>query len=147
MANDFPLTPEEFHKIYSKVPRLTVEVLLKGPEGVYLTLRDIEPCKGQWHLPGGTVYYGEYILDTVKRVAKREIGIEVKVAKNVGYIEYVGHFSVGLDHPFGMVFEVTEYTGEVQPNKEAAQGQWFKTVPENIHADQDVFLRDHGYLI
>ena len=63
-----PLTPDEFRDIYSKVPRLTVEVVLRSPAGVLLTLRDIEPCRGLWHLPGGTVRYGEKLLDAVRRV-------------------------------------------------------------------------------
>jgi hypothetical protein len=55
-----PLPKDEFDRIFAKVPRLTVEVLIVAEEaGVLLALRDVEPCLGTWNLPGGTVRYGE----------------------------------------------------------------------------------------
>lgn len=138
---DYPLSSEEFDEIYSKVPRLTVEIVLKSETGeLYLTKRAIEPCKGQWHLPGGTVYFGEFLQDAVKRIAKRELGVEVKTAKNIGYIEYPSHFKAGLDSPVGLVFEVTSYQGSPEPNKEATEGGWFTELPSPMHADQDKYL-------
>lgn len=151
MQREWPLTEEEFGTIYAKVPRLTVEVLLAGDQGVYLTERAIEPCKGAWHLPGGTVFFGESLLETVERIAKRELGIEVKAAKQVGYIEYPSHYKKladhenAFDHPVGIVFEVTDYSGTVGLNNEATSAGWFTKLPDKTHADQDDFLRSHGY--
>jgi hypothetical protein len=48
-----PLSEKEFWDIYKKVPRLTVEIILKSEKGIYLTERQIEPCKGLWHFPEG----------------------------------------------------------------------------------------------
>ena len=140
MADEFPLTKEEFDSIYSRVPRLNVEIILQGPDGIYLTKRDIEPCKGQWHLAGGTVYFGETLFESVKRIAKRELGIDVKTAEIIGYIEYPSHFTKGLDHPFGVAFKITDYTGEIKANKEANAAGWFKKLPKPMHTDQDKFL-------
>ena len=55
------LSDEEFYSIYSKVPRLALDVVIRSDEGILLSLRAIEPHKGLWHLPGGTVYRGETI--------------------------------------------------------------------------------------
>jgi ADP-ribose pyrophosphatase YjhB (NUDIX family) len=146
-TQDFPLTQKEFDEIYAKVPRLTVEVIVKNDKGaVYLTRRAIEPCKGQWHLPGGTVRFGEPVAEAVKRIAERELRITVKQAKNVGYIEYPSHYNNELDSPFGIVFEVEEYDGKFQPNDEAQAGGWYNTMPKDMHADQDTFLLTGGYL-
>jgi ADP-ribose pyrophosphatase YjhB (NUDIX family) len=147
MINDKPFTLDDFNKIYSKVPRLTVEVLLYQPtQGVYLTLRDIEPCKDQWHLPGGTVLYGENLTQAVKRVAKRELGISVESSEMVGYIEYPSHYQDGNDHPVGLVFLVKDYTGKLRAETEARDGRWHKVLPPAIHADQDVFLVNNNYI-
>lgn len=143
---DYPLTPEEFHAIYSKVPRLTVEVILRRDGEVYLTKRDIEPFKGQWHLPGGTVFFAESVEAAVRRVGKRELGIEVKTMRPNGFIEYPSHYQNGLDTPVGLVFEVDEFEGDLHTNKEAAEGGWFSKLPENTHADQDAWLVSHGYI-
>ncbi len=145
---EHPLSKEEFDSIYAKVPRLTVEIIVKNSIGeIYLTKRAIQPCIGQWHLPGGTVRFGESLTDAVKRIALRELGIKVTATDNKGYIEYPSHYEHGLDDPVGIVFEVTAYTGALVPNEESESGGWFRKLPENLHADQDLFLLSAGYLV
>ncbi len=147
MKSDYPLSKAEFDAIYSKVTRLAVEVLIyEKDKGVFLTERDIEPCKGQWHLPGGTVLFGEPVKDTVRRIAKREVGIDIKKSRLVGYIDYPSHYEKGLDSPVGLVFEVNDYVGIPKSTTEATDGQWFTSVPKNMHADQDTWLLKNGYL-
>lgn len=142
-----PLTQEEFDLFYSKVPRLTVEIIIyNNDNSIFLTKRAIEPCKGQWHLPGGTLRFGELMLNAVERIAKRELGIHVLKARNVGYIEYPSHFENGLDSPVGIVFEVKNYSGELNPNNESQDYGWFAQMPENMHADQDKYLVRNGYM-
>ncbi len=143
---DYPLSKQEFDYIYSKVPRLTVEVVIRKDGAIYLTKRAIEPCKGQWHLPGGTVRFAEPLTDAVKRIAKRELGIIVKQLKNSGYIEYPSHYLKGLDTPVGLVFEIESYEGNLEPDDESVDSGWFKKLPKGMHADQDRFLLDKGYL-
>jgi ADP-ribose pyrophosphatase YjhB (NUDIX family) len=130
-----PLPKEEFDAIFAKVPRLTVEVLIASPErGVLLGLRDVEPCKGTWNLPGGTVRFGEPLVNAVRRVAAAELDLEVDVGAMVGYIEYPSHYEHGLDSPVGIVFEAQPLDGA------PTSGTWFKVLPENMHAEQKLFL-------
>ncbi|MGZ6638641.1 MAG: NUDIX hydrolase [Solirubrobacteraceae bacterium] len=80
---------DEFDGIFSKVPRVTVEVLIScGGRGVLLALRDVDPCRGMWNLPGGSARFGEPLVEAVRRVAADELGIRVRVGPLVGYIEY-----------------------------------------------------------
>lgn len=141
------LKKEEFKQIYSKVPRLTVEIIVRDERGaLYLTRRAAGPCKGRWHLPGGTVRFGETLLHAVHRVAMRELSIDVQQAKDCGYIEYPSHYLNGLDSPVGLVFEITEYSGVPTPNAEASGGAWFTKLPDDMHPDQDQFLINKSYL-
>jgi ADP-ribose pyrophosphatase YjhB (NUDIX family) len=145
--NGHPLTPEEFDAIYARVPRLTVEVILRDEQGrVYLTKRAIEPCVGQWHLPGGTVRFGEPLTEAVKRVARREVGVTVQDMVQKQYIEYPGHYLHGLDSPVGIVFEVISFEGTPTVNDEAAAGGWYEKLPQPMHADVDKFLVKHKYI-
>jgi ADP-ribose pyrophosphatase YjhB (NUDIX family) len=92
-----PLPKDEFDRIYSKVPRLTVEVLITPEErGVLLALRDVDPCRGMWNLPGGTVRFGARLAEAVTRVAADELEIRVGVDPLLGYIEYPSHYENGL---------------------------------------------------
>lgn len=143
-----PLSQQEFDSIYSRVPRLTVEIIVKNHRGeIFLTKRAIEPCKGMWHLPGGTVRFGELMSEAVKRIAARELSVEVEELVNKGYIEYPSHFLHDMDSPVGIVFEVTKFSGDLSVNSESENSGWFTKIPENMHADQDDYLLKHGYLI
>jgi len=136
-----PLTEQEFWDIYKKVPRLTVEIIVKNDkEEIYLTKRSIEPCKGLWHLPGGTVRFGEPLTEAVKRIAKRELSITPTETGLVGYIEYPSHYLNGLDSPVGIAFAVTTYEDELQANDEATDSGWFSTLPKEMHDEQRDFL-------
>lgn len=148
MPDDEPfLSPAEFSAIYARVPRLTVEIIVRDRAGaVFLTKRALPPCAGSWHLPGGTVRFAEALLEAVRRTALRELGIEVRDAQGNGYIEYPSHYLNGLDSPVGIVFEVTDYVGDVQARADAGDGGWFRRLPPDMHADQDEYLVTHGYL-
>ncbi len=134
-----PLPKDEFDRIFGKVPRLTVEVLIMSTDdGVLLALRDVDPCRGTWNLPGGTVRFGEPLADAVRRVARDELGIPVDVGPLVGYIEYPSHYENGLDCPVGLVFGAEPAAGA------RARGQWFRVLPENMHDEQKRFLLAHA---
>ncbi|HZC73907.1 MAG TPA: NUDIX domain-containing protein [Jatrophihabitans sp.] len=149
MADDvLPLSPAEFDAIYARVPRLTVEIVVPdGAGAVFLTQRAVAPCAGTWHLPGGTVRFAEPLIEAVRRIARRELCIKVRAARSNGYIEYPSHYLNGLDSPVGIVFEVTDYAGDVQAGADATDGRWFRHVPDGMHADQDEYLVARGYLV
>ncbi len=133
-----PLPQDEFDWIFSRVPRLTVEVVITEPRrGVLLSLRDIEPCRGMWHLPGGTVRFGEPAVEAVRRVAEAELGLTVAVGELLGYIEYPSHYEHGLDSPLGLAFAADAADGVDAP----AGCEWFRALPENMHEEQKSFLR------
>jgi ADP-ribose pyrophosphatase YjhB (NUDIX family) len=132
-----PLPQDEFDRIFRRVPRLTVEVLITSEDdGVLLALRDVDPCRGTWNLPGGTVRFGEPVVDAVRRVAHAELGVDVTPGPLVGYIEYPSHYENGLDSPVGLVFRADPVTSP-------ALGQWFQVLPDNMHDEQKRFLAEH----
>jgi ADP-ribose pyrophosphatase YjhB (NUDIX family) len=91
--------------------------------------------------PGGTVRFGEPLVNAVKRIAKRELNIKVTKTKLLGYIEYPSHYLHGLDSPVGIAFLVESYTGTIKPNEEAKNGAWFKRLPTFMHQEQKDFLK------
>jgi ADP-ribose pyrophosphatase YjhB (NUDIX family) len=139
-----PLTEGEYREIYAKVPRLAVEVLVRNDAGaVFLTRRAQDPCRGLWHVPGGTVQFGERLADAVRRTAARELAIDVQRSELRGVIEYPSHFEHGLGSPVGLVYEAVAYSGDPRAGADASDGGWFTTLPRPMHADQDSFLLEH----
>jgi ADP-ribose pyrophosphatase YjhB (NUDIX family) len=141
-----PLPQAEYEAIFSRVPRLTVEVVITAAnmEGVLLSRRLTGPCQGLWHLPGGTVRFGEPLTDAARRIPRTELGLEVTVGPLIGYIEYPSHLVLG-DWPVGIAF-LTELSSTSAPGIESGTGSvaWFRQLPEDMHEEQKAFLRGHG---
>ncbi|MGA2926094.1 MAG: NUDIX hydrolase [Solirubrobacteraceae bacterium] len=133
------LPKPEYDAIYSRVPRLCVEVVIATPQlGVLLTRREIPPNVGAWHVPGGTVLFAEPIVDAVKRVARDELGLQVDVGALLGYIEYPSHYLNGLDSPVGLAFSCA-IAGGAAPEPAGGSG-WFTRLPDGLYAEQRDFL-------
>lgn len=136
-----PLPQAEFDWIFSRVPRLTAELAIAEPSrGFLLLLRDRGPCQGLWHLPGGTVRFGERVIDAARRVGRDELGLTVDVRELLGYIEYPSHYENGLDSPVGLAFRAVLPAQAATP----AGCRWFETLPDLMHAEQRDFLTEHA---
>ena len=97
-----PLSQADFDSIYARVPRLCAELVMVEPGGVVLTKRAIAPGAGLWHLPGGTVRFGETLVEAACRVAREETGVEVEHLEQLGVVEYV--FPNYAHRPVSVVF-------------------------------------------
>lgn len=139
-----PLPEAEFREIFAKVPRLTVEVVVSGSRGILLTRRPAGPCAGLWHVPGGTVRFGEPVVDAVHRVAADELGLDVTAGAFLGYLEYPSHYLHGLDSPVGLAF-LAEVHGDPDATTDPDHG-WFVDPPAPMHAEQVEFLVARGLL-
>ncbi|HPE58483.1 MAG TPA: NUDIX hydrolase [Bacteroidales bacterium] len=131
----------EFVKIYSKVPRLCVDLLINNDDGFLLTLRAIEPGKGQWHFPGGTVLMGESIEDAIVRIAKEETSLEVDNPQHIGILEFNEHENPFF-HTISLVFEVDIISGTPKGSEQGKQFQFFEDPPENMIEEQKIFMED-----
>jgi ADP-ribose pyrophosphatase YjhB (NUDIX family) len=135
------LPKEEYDAIYSRVPRLCVEVVLTTPNrGVLLALRDMPPNEGAWHIPGGTVLFGEPLAAAVTRVARLELGLEIEVGELLGTIEYPSHYLNGLDSPVGLAYATRALGGEAVLQELPNGCRWFTRLPDGLYAEQREFL-------
>jgi ADP-ribose pyrophosphatase YjhB (NUDIX family) len=135
----------EFKKIYSKVPRLCVDMIFIKDNGLLLIERAIDPGKGNWHFPGGTVLLGESIGECLKRVAEEETGLSVLDHELVGYMEFDDgenpHF-----HTVSMVFRINKFGGTLKGGEQGESLRFHSAVPEKIVAEQKDFLLKTGFL-
>lgn len=138
-----PLPQAEFEAIFTRVPRLTVEVVIVSADGVLLSQRQSPPCQGLWHIPGGTVRFGELLTDAVRRVAAQELGLEVEAGKFLGYIEYPSHLQSSWDWPVGMAFEALPAASSSWSFEPTPALRWFSRLPAEMHEEQRDFLSVH----
>jgi len=145
---DNRLSLEEFKYIYSKVPRLCVEVVIKTDEGILLTYRSIAPYKNLWHIPGGTVLYKETMEDAVKRVALEELGVEVEVVNLIGVNEYPSEEKDrGYGWPVGVNYLCRIIKGVPRGSEQASLVKFFKDLPPDMVEEQKVFLRKYNLVV
>lgn len=88
MANDDRwIAAEEWECIVDNVPIVSVDLIVTYEDGVLLGLRENEPVKGEWFVPGGTVFKNERLTEAVQRVARTEIGCDVEINEKLGTFE------------------------------------------------------------
>lgn len=140
VVNKLPF--EEFKNIYSRVPRLCVEIIVKTKGGVVLTKRGIVPYEGFWHIPGGTVLYGESVSEAVKRIAIEEVGIEIKIQKLINIIEYPSERKKrGYGQSIGIAFLCKVKSGKIPKVRNGEEIRKFKRMPRKMIPEQKEFIK------
>lgn len=126
------LPEKEFKRIFARVPRLCVDLVIQTPAGVILSKRDIEPWKGYWHLAGGSVYFGESLETAAKRTAKEELGIKISVKKMLGYAEFLEEIKMVGRHSVSVVLLCTTTAKKISGSWQGTEVKFFKTLPKPI---------------
>jgi len=78
-----------YHQIITQMPIPCVDVAITHNHCVLLVKRLDEPAKGQWWLPGGRVYKSEMMVQTAKRKALEEVGLDCEVGPLIHTAETV----------------------------------------------------------
>lgn len=135
------LSDEEYRFIFSRVPRLCVDLIIKKDNGFILTKRDIEPNRGTWHMPGGRLLHYESVAQAIERIAKQEVGVTVDVIKQIGYVEYLhdGEFA----HSVSLAFLVSYKSGEIRRDYQANEIAIFSKLPHPMYPGQGEFIGTH----
>ncbi|MDP1689647.1 MAG: NUDIX domain-containing protein [bacterium] len=146
MTSQKPFSAETFREIYSQVPRLCVELVIKSPEGIVLTLRSLPTWNNKWHLPGSTMRYGEDVEAAAHRTAADEIGISVTIEKMLGYIEYPSEKQErGFGRSVGLVFLCSTPSAVFkEPDEEASLIKAFPELPGGLIEEQKIFLESRS---
>ncbi len=125
-------------------------VILNGKNEVLLVLRDHNPFKGYWVLPGGHVKRWETVEDALRREMLEEVGCEVEI------IRLIGVFSDPNRDPRGLVsvaFLAKLKNQNIKLNNESKEYGWFpiNKLPEKIGFDHreiikrlDIILNDNN---
>lgn len=139
-----PLSDQEFKDIYSRVPRLCVDPVIRSAQGIILSLRTLPSYHNQWHTPGGTVLYRESVVDAAHRKAREELGIDIRILGTLGYIEYpseVAERGYGYTVSINLLAETDATT--LTLDHQASEARFFTSLPDHTIAEQREFLTAH----
>ncbi len=84
--------------------------------------RAVEPCRGQWSLPGGFVELGETSEEAVRREMLEETGLVVREVRLVGVSTKQSRISGAV---MVLGYEALAWEGEPSPDSDAMALQFF----------------------
>ena len=85
-----------FVALLGSVPIVAVDLaVMPDKDHILLTYRDDEFYKG-WHVPGSILRYAETTQDAWKRVATKELGMNIGSATFLAYFNYKDHRESGV---------------------------------------------------
>lgn len=141
------LSDEDYDFIYSRVPRICVDLLVKNSKRqILLTQRTIEPYLNHWHFPGGRIKFRESIETAVRRIAKGELGIELSnIGKVVGTCQFPEEYQKGQPrHSISIVHEIL--LPDVINLTTQDKYSWFDKIPNPTIPPQQQFLIQNKYV-
>ncbi|WP_267639839.1 NUDIX domain-containing protein [Haloarchaeobius amylolyticus] len=85
------IAEDEWETVVRNVPIVSIDLVVRSPDGIVLGKRTNEPAKGEWFVPGGRVHKHERLVDAARRVASDELGVKVEVIGELGAYEHLYH--------------------------------------------------------
>lgn len=144
-ARKKPYSAEKFKELFSQVPRICIDVVIRSQDGIVLALRSLPSWHGKWHLTGSSLFYQESVMDAIKRIAKEETGADVKYVKTLGYMEFPStQKERGFGHDISIVVLADHAGGELfTSTDEASDIRVFTELPDGMIEEHHKFLREH----
>lgn len=114
------MTPGVFER---PTPGVGVAVMDGGR--VLLIKRGNDPGRGLWAVPGGKVEWGESLIETARREALEETGLEVEVGEVIWVGESIGPGEPPAWHYVIVDFRATLVGGALRPAGDVVDAGWF----------------------
>jgi 8-oxo-dGTP diphosphatase len=116
----------ESSNIYPVEPRVGIGAITIKDGKVLLVKRGIEPSKGLWAVPGGTLKLGETMQECAAREIMEETGITIKIGACIYVFDFIEHDSKGnIKFHFVVVDFAADYVaGESKGADDALEAHW-----------------------
>ena len=150
MSEEPPVPDEAWATVVRHAPIVSVDLVVRVDGGVLLGRRQNAPAEGEWFIPGGRVHKGEPLEDAVHRVAREELGVDVRIDRQLGVYEH--HYDTsevpGVDgkHYVPIGYVVDPETDAFEPDDQHAALRVFHPPFDDLdrHPHVAAYLRDAG---
>ena len=144
---------EEYIEVINKTQIISTDFLIFNNDGqVLLGLRNNEPAKGTWFVPGGRVYKHEMIQDAVKRITKQELGKALEKTSDLGVYHHIypNNFANDNHGTHYVVFAVNivlesqdSYDVLLVPDDQHSTLKWWNVEDILIHPDVHNYTKNY----
>ena len=131
-------TEKDYNKFRKNFVFSCIDVIIIKNHSVLLTKRTQNPHKGSWHLPGNIIRKNETMRQAVKRAAKNELNLNVKIKKYVGVYENLNSFRHDISHGF----IVLPISGKIKTDFQSEELKFFKKIPKNTVPHHKKMIKD-----
>lgn len=146
------LIPEKLYKnILEHMPIPCIDFVLYHKGKVLLTYRTQEPEKGQGWIQGGRIFKHETFDEALQRLAKREIGSEVKIIRKMGAYEYHSKTRAAFGVTTGTHAVVAVYlvkpiddNFQVSMDETHSKYKWIDKIEEDLQPYVKEVIKDSG---
>ncbi len=146
------LTHEELAQVVRLAPLVSIDLIFENAAGEILVgLRENEPAKGTWFIPGGRILKDERITEAFERIVKGELGLDInyEIAEFVGVFEHLYPTNFSQAGNFGTHYIVLAHhikLGDDQitnADDQHSKLEWFSK--ERILTDDKVHANTKAY--
>jgi colanic acid biosynthesis protein WcaH len=122
-----------FVEVVKYAPLVAIDLIIRNPAGqVLLGLRNNEPAKDYWFVPGGRIYKDETMPKAFQRITREELGqtLEIREGRFLGVYEHHYQENFAQAPGFGTHYIVLGYAVDLQetppelPKAQHRQYQW-----------------------
>ncbi|MFQ6034865.1 MAG: GDP-mannose mannosyl hydrolase [Sedimentisphaerales bacterium] len=128
------LNRDDLIEVVKNAPLVSIDLIIKNNRNqVLLGLRNNEPAKGFWFVPGGRILKNELICEAFERIAHEELGIKLayKNSNFLGVFEHLYEENFAGQQGFGTHYVVLAYgikitETQLKPlDEQHSQYRWF----------------------
>ena len=131
-------TEKDYNEFRKNFVFSCIDVIIIKNHSVLLTKRTQNPHKGSWHLPGNIIRKNETMRQAVKRAAKTELNLNVKIKKYAGVYENLNSFRHDISHGF----IVLPTSGKIKTDFQSEDLKFFKKIPKNTVPHHKKMIKD-----
>ena len=133
------LDKQTFKTVVNSTPLISIDLLIKKDNKVLLGKRINKPAQGYLFSIGGRVYKNETVNYAMRRIAKDELNIELKLTPRfIGVFEHFYDDSIyhGLStHYVNLAYEIKIEEMPILPTEQHNEYQWL-TIDELLKSKQ-----------
>jgi len=140
MVNTGWVDEDLFKKFRELMPLASVDILAVHEDRLLLMLRNKEPGKDLWFVPGGRIRYGETLRQAAARKLREETGLSASMLEKKGVMCHFWPES----HYVSTFFLAYVTNDKITPNEEHRDYKWVSEVTDDLHPYVKHMIKEAG---
>lgn len=147
------LSASDFAEVVRLTPLISIDLILRNSNGdAFLGVRNNEPAKGFYFVPGGRILKNERIADAFRRIILNETGVSADISQSTfkGVFEhfYDSNFANRPDfgtHYVVLAYQITQPFDDVRLDSQHSAFEWWDD--ERIRTSRVVHENTRAYFL